>query len=135
MQQNQKSSDSWRDLLSKFVLAWPPQRWRDVGLVVGCSGGADSVALLRAVCQARLGENLPAARGFVVAAHFDHGLRGEESRADANFVRQLAEQLEVDFQLGQSRAHASDESTLRSDRLEFLQHTAEKCGARYVALA
>ncbi len=51
--------------------------------VVCCvSGGADSMALLFAMCllKKKLGVQ-------VCAAHFNHGLRGEESDGDAAFVR------------------------------------------------
>lgn len=48
------------------------------------SGGPDSVALLRVMVA--LG-----ARPVVL--HVDHGLRGEQSRADAEFVRRLCEEL------------------------------------------
>jgi tRNA(Ile)-lysidine synthase len=50
------------------------------------SGGPDSVALLRAVVS--LG-------GEPVVLHVDHGLRGEESREDAQFVRELCSRLNV----------------------------------------
>ncbi len=50
------------------------------------SGGPDSVALLRAILD--LG-------GDPAVLHVDHGLRGEESRADADFVRSLCEELGV----------------------------------------
>ena len=50
------------------------------------SGGPDSVALLRALVG--LG-------GAPVVLHLDHGLRGEESREDAEFVRGLCEKLGV----------------------------------------
>ena len=50
------------------------------------SGGPDSVALLRTVLH--LG-------GRPAALHVDHGLRGEESREDARFVRGLCAALEV----------------------------------------
>src|ERR687893_2137113 len=50
------------------------------------SGGPDSVALLRALLE--LG-------GEPVVLHLDHGLRGEESREDAEFVRALCEKLGV----------------------------------------
>jgi tRNA(Ile)-lysidine synthase TilS/MesJ len=50
------------------------------------SGGPDSVALLRALVE--LG-------GEPVVLHVDHGLRGEESREDAEFVRVLCEKLGV----------------------------------------
>ena len=50
------------------------------------SGGPDSVALLRALVALGTGP---------VALHVDHGLRGEESRADAEFVRNLCENMGV----------------------------------------
>ena len=50
------------------------------------SGGPDSVALLRAVL---------ALGGSPAVLHVDHGLRGDESRADADFVRALCARLGV----------------------------------------
>ena len=50
------------------------------------SGGPDSVALLRALLE--LG-------GEPAVLHVDHGLRGAESRQDAEFVRGLCERLGV----------------------------------------
>jgi len=51
---------------------------RDKSYLVGVSGGRDSMALLHALV----------ASGFngLVVCHLDHGLRGEESLADAEFV-------------------------------------------------
>jgi tRNA(Ile)-lysidine synthase len=61
-------------------------------LAVGLSGGADSVALLRAL-QARSGE-----LGLVLsAAHLHHGLRGEEADGDIEFCRELAAELGLPF--------------------------------------
>src|SRR5918994_7370214 len=50
------------------------------------SGGPDSVALLRTIVV--LG-------GEPMVLHVDHGLRGEESREDAEFVRELCLRLDV----------------------------------------
>ena len=55
---------------------------------VAVSGGADSVCLLFA-----LRELAPALGIALSVLHLDHGLRGEESAADAEFVRALAAQL------------------------------------------
>ena len=61
-------------------------------LAVGLSGGADSVALLRAL-QERSGE-----LGLVLhAAHLHHGLRGEEADGDLAFARALAAELGLPF--------------------------------------
>ncbi len=61
-------------------------------LAVGVSGGADSVALLRALAE-RSRE-----LGLVLhAAHLHHGLRGEEADADLKFARALAGELGLPF--------------------------------------
>lgn len=61
-------------------------------VVLGVSGGADSVALLRLLCQQR--EELYLTL-FVV--HIDHGIRGIEAKRDEDFVRDLCVQFEVEF--------------------------------------
>jgi tRNA(Ile)-lysidine synthase len=59
------------------------------------SGGADSVALLRALLDLR------AELGIVLAvAHFNHGLRGAESDADQAFVAELAREHGLEFFVG-----------------------------------
>jgi tRNA(Ile)-lysidine synthase len=55
-------------------------------ILVGVSGGADSVALLHL---------LHAAEIPVAAAHVNYGLRGEESDGDETFVRELCGKLNV----------------------------------------
>jgi len=61
-------------------------------LAVGVSGGADSVALLRALAE-RAGE-----LGLVLhVAHLHHGLRGAEADGDLEFVRALAARLDLPF--------------------------------------
>ncbi|MBN2686299.1 MAG: tRNA lysidine(34) synthetase TilS [Pontiellaceae bacterium] len=59
-------------------------------VVVGVSGGADSVALLRILHE--LGIPL-------IVAHLNHQLRGEESEADEAFVRALAEELHLPLRI------------------------------------
>src|SRR3989338_6228265 len=61
-------------------------------VAVGCSGGADSVAL--ACLLAELKETLGLR---LLLVHLNHQLRGAEADADEAFVRQLAERLEVEF--------------------------------------
>ena len=60
----------------------------DQPLLVGVSGGADSLALMHSLAR-QLGYPL-------VIAHLDHSLR-PESAADANCVRQKAEDLGLPF--------------------------------------
>ena len=64
-------------------------------LVVGVSGGPDSVALLDFLVRFRARTGRP--EGAVIAAHVNHGLRGEESDGDAVFVEGLAGKMGVPF--------------------------------------
>jgi len=80
-------------------------------LAVGLSGGADSVALLRALGE-RSGE-----LGLVVhAAHLHHGLRGAEADADLEFARSLAAELGVRFH--EDRVDAAGEAQQHGETIE-----------------
>lgn len=61
-------------------------------VIAACSGGADSMALLCFLlrCRHELGIT-------VMAAHVDHGIRGEASRADARFVADFCRKNNVPF--------------------------------------
>ena len=63
-------------------------------ILAGVSGGADSVCLLLLLCSLKSRLDL---RLFVV--HVEHGIRGEESLADARFVRDLCKRLSVPCQV------------------------------------
>jgi tRNA(Ile)-lysidine synthase len=64
-------------------------------VAVAVSGGADSVALLRVLLEMR------AELGVVLAVvHFNHRIRGAESDADEQFVRELAEKFALPFLSG-----------------------------------
>lgn len=69
---------------------------------VAVSGGADSVGLLRALLELR-GE-----LGLVLSvAHFNHKLRGAESDADEQFVRELADRHGLEFHGGRGDVAAA----------------------------
>ena len=103
--------------------------------LVAVSGGADSVALATAI--ARLA---PAgARGQLVIAHADHGLRAE-SVADGDFVRALAERLGVRFvgrrlDVAAAAGREGLEGRARRLRYDFLAEAAHEAGARHVMVA
>jgi tRNA(Ile)-lysidine synthase TilS/MesJ len=60
---------------------------------VAVSGGADSVCLLHVLVELAPRWNLR-----LRVLHFDHRLRGEESRQDARFVKALAARLGLPFE-------------------------------------
>lgn len=61
-------------------------------VIAGVSGGADSVCLL--LVLAELQKKLPFA---IEVVHIEHGIRGVESVADADFVRSLCDSMQVPF--------------------------------------
>lgn len=106
-------------------------------VLVAVSGGADSVALLLILISLR------EAREFeVTVAHYEHGIRGEASRADARFVQALCEARGIDHYAGSGDVpqyaaewKCSLEDAARRARYGFLERTAERAGARKIALA
>ncbi len=64
-------------------------------LAAAVSGGADSVALLRVLLELRSELGI-----VLMVAHFNHGLRGEQSDADQAFVAELAKEHGLDFFAG-----------------------------------
>ncbi|MBV9209170.1 MAG: tRNA lysidine(34) synthetase TilS, partial [Acidobacteria bacterium] len=107
--------------------------------VVAVSGGADSVALLLALDELLRAERL---KLRLTIAHLNHGLRGEESAADARFVSELAAKLGYDISQDviDVRGRASEskdnlEQAARRARYEFLADVAARLGAEWVLTA
>jgi tRNA(Ile)-lysidine synthase len=127
------------DFSRRFAANWPPESWHDVTVLVGVSGGADSVAALRALAELK-GE--VGGRGKLVAAHVHHGLRGTEADEDRDFVVALAGSLQLPCEIGDvpvvERAAADGdgiEAAARALRYEWMLKTAHRVGARYVVTA
>jgi len=74
-------------------------------IAIACSGGADSVALLRTLLEQR--DQL----GIVLSVlHMNHGIRGEEAAGDEAFVRELAAQCNLPIHLRAVDAPANAQS-------------------------
>ncbi len=104
--------------------------------VVGVSGGPDSVCLLHILNRLRE----PLGFGLYVA-HLDHGMRGAEGEADAEFVTELARDwglpVTVDAQdvpALAARRQLSLEEAARSARYRFLQDVAGQHRAQAIAV-
>lgn len=122
-----------------FIAAWPAEAWRDVHVVLAVSGGPDSVAMLRAAVAVK---QRAGGAGQLFAAHLNHGIRPDEAAADETWLRELCGQLNLPLEVGHSNVPALAESVgdgleaaARQARYDFLQTTAEKLGARFVAVA
>lgn len=102
-------------------------------ILVGLSGGADSVALLRALVELHA-----ASRVRIAAAHLNHALRGAESDRDQSFCRELCSRLNVDLIVERATELAPQmpnlEEVARQARHEFLKRAAVHTGSDYVAL-
>ncbi len=144
----QRSESNWEALCRLVEQAWPADRWRDLGVVVGCSGGADSVALVELLSKLRQPRNSfrppptqqaarapQPPRGFVLVAHFNHGIRGEAADADEQHVRDLAKRHDFSVVVGHARSSRRDEASMREERTAFLIDAAHSAGARYLTLA
>ena len=98
------------------------------GFLLAVSGGLDSMALLHLTAESGLGSE-----GRLVVAHLNHGLRGEESRRDAELVRVAAERLGLPVVVEvlaeselQQRPGETLEEAARKVRYRFLQRVAEE---------
>lgn len=106
-------------------------------ILCALSGGADSMVLLHLLTQ--LGQQM----GFsLCAAHYNHGLRGEESLRDARFVADFCEAHQIPFLLGEGDVAAAAkesgrgiEETAREKRYAFLEDAAVHFGADKIATA
>ncbi len=106
------------------------------GVVVGVSGGPDSLCLLHLLV--RLQEEY---RLRLHVAHLHHGARGEEADADAAFVADLARQWGLPVSLAKedvpaiARRHKlAFEEAARRVRYAFLAHVAGQVGAARIAV-
>ena len=105
-------------------------------VLAAVSGGADSVALLRAVAALKTG-----GAGRLCVAHFNHKLR-DQADEDQQFVVALCKQIGLSCETGASdvaqlAANEGEgiEPAARRARYEFLKQAAGRVGARFVLTA
>lgn len=106
-------------------------------ILVAVSGGADSVALLSLLREAA--HERPVR---LIAAHFEHGIRGEDSLMDAAFVRDLCVEWAVPLVEGSADVPALAkerriglEQAAREARYSFLRTAMHDVRADCIALA
>ena len=89
-------------------------------VLVGYSGGGDSTALL----------HLLQAAGFqqIIACHLHHGLRGEEADRDAAFCHEVAQEINVTFEM----RHA-EVGELASDSKQSIETAGRQARHRFFA--
>jgi len=106
-------------------------------ILVGVSGGADSLALLHILVHLQASLSIQ-----VYAAHVNHGLRGDEAKADALFVEEKCREWGVPFFLKEEDVHhlskvwrISEESAGRVVRYQFFEQVLNEIGGHKIALA
>lgn len=106
-------------------------------VVVGVSGGPDSLCLLHVLCRLRDELSLT-----IHVAHLNHLIRGKEAVADARFVARLAEEWELPCTVEERdvprlarESRLAIEEAARQARYAFLAQVALKLGARKIAVA
>lgn len=125
-------------LLKKFIdlcqteKIFPPRK-----IVVAVSGGADSLALADLLHRAQRLFRLE-----LCIAHFEHGLRGQDSLDDAAYVKSFAENLGAEFHCGSgdvptfaAAQKISLELAARQLRYEFLARVRLQKNFDAIALA
>jgi len=105
-------------------------------LVVGVSGGADSMVLLHVLNSLRKDFDLS-----LIVAHVNHGLRPDESEKEAELVRTASEKLGTPFEYGQFNVREfkktggfSPQDAARRIRFHFFKDLLRKYQATKIAL-
>ena len=139
MRMPNQSTSSTIDFERCLTQNWPLADWADTHVVLAVSGGADSVALLRAMAALK---STHGARGELLVVHVNHGLRGEAADADEAWLRELCSRLGVAIEVAKAdvaAVAAADgdgwEAAARKARYALLCEAAERQGARFVATA
>jgi len=150
MRSAKKQDRGATNLLPRRILATLRRlaEWR-VGARIGVavSGGADSVALLGLLIEAReawrarkaVAQSAPMELAVV---HFHHGLRGKAADADQRFVQKLAENHEIPFYLAGADIKAAAKGAKRNledagrrERYAFFQRLVAEQRVDFVATA
>jgi len=109
----------------------------DDKILVGVSGGADSISLMYVLVA------FSKIKKFSLAvAHINHMARGLESKSDADYVAQISKQLNVPFFLKEAniakecfRLKRSFQETARIIRYQFFEKTLSEINGTKIALA
>lgn len=135
MSQTQKMDDTFTREINNTISQFDMIREKET-ILMGVSGGPDSVALVRVLIGLRKIHHINA----LGIAHLNHGLRGDESLRDENFVRNLAQSFSLPFFLKKmdiktlsEKEHLSVEEAGRNARYEFFTKLAKNHGFTKIA--
>ncbi len=102
-------------------------------IVVGVSGGPDSICLLHILYELK-----DEFKYQLITAHFDHGMRPGEDERETRFVKGFSEKLGIPFEYKKTdediKSSGSIEEKARILRYNFLEEVREKYGAERIAV-
>ena len=105
-------------------------------VLIGISGGIDSITLLYSLYF--LSDKLKCS---LIVAHANHGLRGEQSDREAEFVRKIADELKLPFVIEKidvlgymGEKGLSKQAAARELRYDFFERAAKNTSANKIAL-
>lgn len=118
------------DFLNKHRLSL-----KNITIVVGVSGGPDSIALLHAL------KSMIPESSRLIAAHVDHMFRGEESEKDLRFVQRFCESENIDCEAVQinvaqfaKEKQMNKQAAARTCRYRYFEEVMRKNKASFLAL-
>lgn len=105
---------------------------RNAKIIIGVSGGPDSVCLLDILFKLQKKYNLQ-----LIIAHVNYGLRGKDSDSDENFVRDLAGKYNLEIEILKPKINfkANLENKLRDIRYEFFEKLRKENNFNFIAVA
>lgn len=136
---NEPKNNSINNLNKKFIKAlasYDMLKGTDC-LILGLSGGADSVSLLYLLNEYCRKSGLK-----LYAVHINHGIRGEEAQRDENFCIDICKKNDVtlfvekiDVPALSNKYGTGLEETARNERYRIFEETAKKLNADCIATA
>ncbi len=102
-------------------------------IIIGISGGADSVCLFRILLSLAPKHNFS-----LHLAHVNYGLRGSDSQQDEKFVRKLAQKYSIPIdvlEVADLNPKKINENALRQIRYDFFEKIRQKTGFDSIAVA
>jgi tRNA(Ile)-lysidine synthase len=104
---------------------------RGAKIVIGVSGGPDSVCLLDALCKLKKKYDLE-----LIVAHVNYGLRGKDSEKDEKLVKKLAEKYKLPFEKIRITNYKLQitENHLRDVRYRYFDKIGKKYKANFIAV-
>lgn len=110
-------------------------------IVIGVSGGPDSLCMLFLLNEIRKEEKLDL-KFDIVVAHINHGIRGKEADLDEEYVKDFCQKMQVEFfskridikEVAHNKKIGTEEAG-REVRYDFFNEIRKKVGANKIAIA